>query len=322
MSLAQIYVKEKNNLKIIERRLESVLQAPHPILGQASLDLLRAGGKRIRPVLVLLASKYGDPDREEVLDSAVTLELIHMASLVHDDVVDDSGLRRGKPTVKAKWDNRVAMFTGDYIFARAIELISRFDHIQAHQMISKVIRDLSLGEIDQIRDLYNLDQNLRAYLLRIKRKTAILMALSCQLGGYAAGCSLELSGKLYYYGYCLGMSYQITDDILDFVGTEKQLGKPAGSDLRSGNITLPAFYALRNTQLHDLVVSLVQSDQASDQQWQTLIQSICSSDAITKSEQLSDRYLAKAREILKQLPDIPATRALEEIAGYVGTRNY
>jgi heptaprenyl diphosphate synthase len=245
-----------------------------------------------------------------------------MASLVHDDVVDDSGLRRGKPTVKAKWDNRVAMFTGDYIFARAIELISRFDHVQAHRMISKVIRDLSLGEIDQIRDLYNLNQNLRAYLLRIKRKTAILMALSCQLGGYASGCSLSLSGKLYYFGYCLGMSYQITDDILDFVGTEKQLGKPAGSDLRSGNITLPAFYALQDRQLHDAVAALLKSDQASDEEWQALIQAICASDAIARSEQLSDRYLDKARKVLKQLPQIPATKALEEIAGYVGTRNY
>ncbi|WP_010631660.1 polyprenyl synthetase family protein [Sporolactobacillus vineae] len=322
MSLAQIYLKEKKNLNIIERKLESYLQAPYPLLREASLDLLHAGGKRIRPILVLLASQYGDPDRKEVLDSAVTLELIHMASLVHDDVVDDSGLRRGKPTVKAKWDNRVAMFTGDYIFARAIELISRFDHVQAHRMISKVIRDLSLGEIDQIRDLYNLNQNLRAYLLRIKRKTAILMALSCQLGGYASGCSLSLSGKLYYFGYCLGMSYQITDDILDFVGTEKQLGKPAGSDLRSGNITLPAFYALQDRQLHDAVAALLQSDQASDEEWQALIQAICASDAIARSEQLSDRYLDKARKVLKQLPQIPATKALEEIAGYVGTRNY
>lgn len=298
------------------------MHAPHPLLSEASLDLLRAGGKRIRPVLVLLAAQYGDPDRKEVLDSAVTLELIHMASLVHDDVVDDSELRRGKPTVKAKWDNRVAMFTGDYIFARAIELISGFDHVQAHRMISKVIRDLSLGEIDQIRDLYNLNQNLRAYLLRIKRKTAILMALSCQLGGYASGCSLERSEKLYYFGYCLGMSYQITDDILDFVGTEKQLGKPAGSDLRSGNITLPAFYALKDHHLHDAVVSLVQSDQASDEDWKALIQAICASDAMTQSEQVSDRYLEKACQVLRQLPACPATEALEEIAGYVGTRKY
>ncbi|TGA98207.1 heptaprenyl diphosphate synthase component II [Sporolactobacillus shoreae] len=322
MTLAQIYAEQKKNLKIIEKRLEYSLEAPHPILNQASLDLLRAGGKRIRPLLVLLAAQYGDPERKEVMDSAVTLELIHMASLVHDDVVDDSDLRRGKPTVKAKWDNRVAMYTGDYIFARAIELISKFDHPKAHQVISKVIRDLSLGEIDQIRYLFNWKQNLRCYLLRIKRKTAILMALSCQLGGFASGCSDFVSKKLYYFGYFLGMSYQITDDVLDFVGTEKQLGKPAGSDLRNGNITLPAFYALQDRRLHDSVVSVLESNHPTEREWQSVVESIRNSDAIQMAENLSDLYLKKAIAKLHELPELRVTHSLQEIAEYVGTRKY
>ncbi|EST11720.1 heptaprenyl diphosphate synthase subunit II [Sporolactobacillus laevolacticus DSM 442] len=322
MTLSRIYSEQKRNLKMIEKRLESVLKTSHPILSEASLELLKAGGKRIRPLLTLLCAQYGDPDRREVMDSAVMLELIHMASLVHDDVVDDSELRRGKPTVKAKWDNRVAMFTGDYIFAKAIELISDFKNPEVHLSISKVIRDLSLGEIDQIKELYNWKQNLRVYLRRIKRKTALLMALSCQLGALASGCSSYVAMKLFYFGYYMGMSYQITDDILDFVGTEKQLGKPAGGDLKNGNITLPTFFALNTFGLRESILQVLETDHPDAETWAQVIQSIRDSGAIQASERLSDAYLRKGQEILDRLPQQRVTRSLKEIANYIGTRNY
>ncbi|MDD9148657.1 MULTISPECIES: polyprenyl synthetase family protein [unclassified Sporolactobacillus] len=322
MALASIYAEQKNNMKAIENRLEKALEAPHPILSEASMNLLRAGGKRIRPLLALISAQYGDPTRPEIIDSAATLELIHMASLVHDDVIDDSDLRRGKPTVKAQWDNRVAMYTGDFIFARAIEIISGFKSPEAHRLLSRVIRDLSLGEIDQIKDLYNWKQNLRCYLLRIKRKTAILMALSCQLGALSSGSDAAVARRLYYYGYFLGMSYQITDDILDFVGTDKQLGKPAGSDLRNGNITLPTYYALQKQDLHNRIVAILESENPSENDWNAVIDLIRDSGAIEASERLSDRYLQKAKDILDQLPAAKATHSLREIAEYIGKRRY
>ncbi|WKB37128.1 heptaprenyl diphosphate synthase component II [Terrilactibacillus sp. S3-3] len=306
----------------LKKELESTLQSAHPVLNEASLDLLRAGGKRIRPILVLLSARFGDRGRPEVKKAAVTLELIHMASLVHDDVTDDAELRRGKATVKAKWDNRVAMFTGDYIFAKAIELISEFDNPNAHLLISRTIRDLSLGEIEQIKDLYNWKQNLRRYLLRIKRKTAILMALSCQLGALAAGCDDQLARKLYYYGYFLGMSYQITDDILDFVGTEKQLGKPAGSDLRQGNITLPTLFALKNPELRGALIGVLEAEQPDEKAWRAAVSAVRTSGGIEQSEALSDRYLQKAKRILDDLPEPKTTRPLAMIADYIGRRKY
>ncbi|MCI1883167.1 MAG: polyprenyl synthetase family protein [Sporolactobacillus sp.] len=322
MSITRIYAEQKENLAIIEKKLAETLETSHSILHDAALNLLRAGGKRIRPLLVLFSSEYGDPLHREVIDAAVTLELIHMASLVHDDIVDDSDLRRGKPTVRAQWDNRVAIYTGDYIFAKAIELIAQFEHPKVHLIISRVIRDLSLGEIDQIRDLYNWHQNLRCYLRRIKRKTALLMALSCQLGAIAGGCGYDLSRRLYYFGYFLGMSYQITDDILDFVGTQKQLGKPAGSDLRSGNITLPTFYALRDPSLRESIVAVLDASHPGEKDWRTVIDRIRQSDAVDRSQRLSDRYLQKAVLILEALPKTAASEPLREIAAYVGERNY
>ncbi|BBN98940.1 polyprenyl synthetase family protein [Sporolactobacillus terrae] len=322
MTLSRIYLEKKSKLKSVERELESVLSVANPLLSEASLDLLKAGGKRIRPLLTLLCAEYGDAERKAVKDSAVMLELIHMASLVHDDVVDDSDLRRGKPTVKAQWNNRVAMFTGDFIFAKAIELISDVDNLEVHRSISRVIRDLSLGEIDQIKELYHWKQNLRTYLRRIKRKTALLMALSCQLGALSSGCSSEIGLKLYYFGYYLGMSYQITDDILDFIGTKKQLGKPAGGDLRNGNITLPTYFAMNQYGLRNSIRKVLENKNPSHEQWDAVIHSIRASGAIRDSEQLSNAYLQKGIDLLEQLPQVKVTHALRVIADYIGTRNY
>ncbi|MFT8708648.1 MAG: polyprenyl synthetase family protein [Sporolactobacillus sp.] len=322
MTLAKIYRQQKKKLSVIERELKLAVTSRHPLVEQAAEELIQAGGKRIRPMLALVTAEYGDSSSSQVIDAAVTLELIHMASLVHDDVVDNSDLRRGQPTVKAKWDNRFALFTGDFIFARAIERISGLANAQAQRIVSKVIRDLSLGEIEQINQLFHEDQNLRCYLLRIKRKTALLMALSCQLGALAAGCSDDFSHRLYYFGYFIGMSFQITDDILDFVGSEQELGKPAGSDLRNGNLTLPTLYAIRGSQQIKDKVSRVLSGSADDASaWDDLIASIRTSGAIEQSEQLSERYLNKATAIVDSLPTTNrATASLRAIAAYIGDR--
>ncbi|MTT31271.1 heptaprenyl diphosphate synthase component II [Terrilactibacillus sp. BCM23-1] len=321
MTIAGIYRTQKRNLKEIEQVMENLLKTNHTTLHQAAVDLLRAGGKRIRPILVMLSAEFGNPNHEDVKKAAVTLELIHMASLVHDDVVDNANLRRGKKTVKATWDNRVAMYTGDYIFAHSIEHMTGVHLPYAHQLVSKAIRDISLGEIEQIRHLYNVDQHLRHYLLRIKRKTALLIALSCQLGALTAGCSHDIVRKLYYFGYFIGMSYQIIDDILDFVGTEKQLGKPAGSDLKQGNITLPTLFALSIPDVRQRVVSCFESNNE-QADWDGAIQLVKQSGGIEYAESINERYLAKALNILKSLPQNQVTENLRKIAKYLGKRKY
>ncbi len=322
MSLVRIYKELKKDLNDIERQLEKTIEADHPVLFKAADDLLKAGGKRIRPVLVLLASQYGDEAPLANRHVAVSLELIHMASLVHDDVIDNAELRRGKKTVKAKYDNRVAMFTGDYIFARSIDLMTELENPEIHKQLSWGIMEMSLGEIEQIKDLFDLDQNLRTYLRRIKRKTALLMALSCELGALASGASRSVSRKLFYFGYFLGMSYQITDDILDFVGTEKQLGKPAGSDLKQGNVTLPTLIAIHKD--HDLkrtiAKKIAQSDNSGD--WERVINKIRVSSAIQSSQKLSDIYLKKAYKVLDKLPQNKPTESFRVIADYIGARKY
>ncbi|WP_421180555.1 heptaprenyl diphosphate synthase component II [Metabacillus dongyingensis] len=308
------------DLDLIEQELEKTVSSTEPLLSEAGLHLLQAGGKRIRPVFVLLSAMFGEYDIDKVKKVAIALEIIHMASLVHDDVIDDAELRRGKPTIKAKWDNRIAMYTGDYLFARSLEIMTSLENIAAHQILSKTIVEVSLGEIEQIKDKYDFDQNLRVYLRRIKRKTALLIAASCQLGAIAGGVPESIHKKLFLFGYYVGMSFQITDDILDFTSTEEELGKPVGGDLLQGNITLPVLYAMENPELKKKI-SKVTSD-TPHAEMAEIIDAISSSDAIERSIQVSDMYLQKGFSILNQLPKNRARSALTNIAKYIGKRKF
>ncbi|MDT9024664.1 MULTISPECIES: heptaprenyl diphosphate synthase component II [Rossellomorea] len=320
MKLNRMYSFLKTDIDEIEKELEVAIESESQLLQEASLHLLQAGGKRIRPVFVLLSAKYGQYDINIVKNVAVALELIHMASLVHDDVIDDAELRRGKPTIKAQWDNRIAMYTGDYIFARALEYMTNIKAPEAHQILSHTIVEVCKGEIAQIKDKYRFDQNLRDYLLRIKRKTALLIAVSCQIGAISSGAPEEIHRRLYRFGYNVGMSFQITDDILDLTASEEELGKPAGSDLWQGNITLPILYAMENPALKTKIERV--TEYTSPEEMKDIISSILATDAIDRSHQLSRMYLDRALEDLNHLPYNRVKKTLKNIANYIGKRKY
>ncbi|WP_257347702.1 heptaprenyl diphosphate synthase component II [Pseudalkalibacillus decolorationis] len=321
MKLTTIYSHLRNDLSMVEKDLERTIEAQHSILQEASSQLLKAGGKRIRPVFVLLSAQFGQYDIDRVKRAAVALELIHMASLVHDDVIDDASLRRGKPTIKAQWDNRVAMYTGDYIFARSIEYITYLNNTKAHRVLSEAIVEMSLGEIEQIRDQYNLEQNVRNYLRRIKRKTALLISVSCELGALASDTDEYTLSHLKRFGYYVGMAFQITDDILDFTGTEKQLGKPAGGDLQQGNITLPVFFAMKDPMFTKQLAQACKNQPIGREAVNGLIRNIHNNDSIEKSKWVADRYLQKAYDALEPLPNSRSKKALLQIAEYIGNRD-
>ena len=320
MKLNRMYSFLKADIDEIEKELEVAIESESLLLQEASLHLLQAGGKRIRPVFVLLSAKFGQYDINIVKNVAVALELMHMASLVHDDVIDDAELRRGKPTIKAQWDNRIAMYTGDYIFARALEYMTSIKVPEAHQILSHTLVELCKGEIAQIEDKYRFDQNLRNYLLRIKRKTALLIAVSCQLGAISSGAPEEIHRRLYRFGYNVGMSFQITDDILDLTASEEELGKPAGSDLWQGNITLPILYAMENPDLKSKIERV--TEYTTPDEMKEVISSIQATDAIDRSHELSRMYLDRALKDLEHLPYNRVKKSLKNIANYIGKRKY
>ncbi|TFJ93813.1 heptaprenyl diphosphate synthase component II [Lentibacillus salicampi] len=321
MKLTKTYGHLKKELDIIEHALTEAIQSDHDVLRESSTKLLQAGGKRIRPVFVLLCGQFGNFDINRIKTVAVSLELIHMASLVHDDVIDDAPLRRGKPTIKQLYGNRVAMYTGDFILARALENITRLSDPEAHRVLSKTMVQLSAGEIEQIRDKYNWKQNLRDYLRRIKRKTALLIATSCQLGAIASDAPVDYAKKLFRYGYYVGMSYQIIDDILDFTASEAELGKPAGNDLLQGNVTLPILYAMEDQAFYKLLKGkFFNPEQVTDSDMNQLLEKLKETDAIPQSYRVSDHYLQKALKELDGIPDHKAKHTLQSIAKYIGKR--
>lgn len=320
MNIKLIYARLKADISVIEKELEHAVSSASPVLEDASVHLLQAGGKRIRPVLLLLSAKFGDYDIHHIKHAATSLELIHMASLVHDDVIDDAMIRRGEHTVKAAWDNRVAMYAGDFIFAAALKSITEIRDVEAHRILSKTMTELCIGEIIQIKDKYRYDQTLRDYLRRIKRKTAILIAASCQLGAIAAGAPPHIHKRLYEYGYNVGMSFQITDDILDFTATEKELGKPAGGDLLQGNVTLPALYAMEDANIRNEITAIHAHSSYDDVN--RIIAVLKRTDAIERSHKLSQRYLDRALAILNELPEGRHRQSLEDIALFIGKRTY
>lgn len=325
MQIATVYKDVKHDIQRIEKRLATVIDADHPILHKASIQLLRAGGKRIRPIFALLSAEFGNKveHAEEIEAVATALELIHMASLVHDDVVDDADLRRGKPTIKQLYDDKTAIYTGDYILACALEEMTKVKSIKVHQVLAKSLVHVVEGEMYQIEDKYQVNQNLRQYLRRIKRKTALLIASSCKLGALTAGTSKEDANRLFQYGYNVGMSFQIIDDILDFTSTKETLGKPVGNDLLQGHLTLPVLYAMEDdTFKAELERLFYNPSLMNERAIEELVDVLHGTDAIQNAYDLSDLYLQKALNSLTKLENIKAKQTLIKIATLLGKRNY
>lgn len=319
MKLIEIYRELIDDLQFIEEELYRAIDTPHFMMKETAKHLLDAGGKRIRPVFVLLGGKCGHYQIEQIKYAAVALELIHMATLVHDDVIDNAETRRGKKTVKAKWDNRVAMYTGDFILARALQYITQLPDQRVHQILSRAMVEMCIGEIEQIRALFQWNQNLRTYLLRIKRKTALLMAISCQLGGLVCQAREDIVQALYRFGYYVGMAFQITDDILDFTGTEKQLGKPAGSDLLQGNVTLPVLASFNDPSVKEEIISQFESGKPN---MPHIVQLVKSSGGIGYAKELAQNYLTKARASLEVIKGNKSVDTLLQIADFIEKRSY
>lgn len=312
----------RKDLKQVEAELNQYVDAPNPLLAESSAHLLKAGGKRLRPAFALLAAKFYRYSLEHLLPLAVALELIHMASLVHDDVVDASVTRRGRPTVRAQWGNRVSIHTGDYLFAKSLILISKYEDPRVAEVLSRVSVKMCQGEIQQISTAFDADQGLKDYFYRIKRKTALLISASCQLGAVVSGAPDKIVRALALYGYNLGMAFQITDDILDMIADEKELGKAVGSDLRQGIVTLPVIYAMQHSPQRDTLRRIVSTKDKGQPEVLQAIDIIKASGAIDYSFNISQKYIFKAKKQLEMLPNVKTKKTLAQIADFINIRRY
>lgn len=292
------------------------------LLGEASSYLIAAGGKRLRPAFVLLSGKLFGAPADRLVPLAVAVELFHMATLVHDDVVDNADLRRNLPTVRAEWGDAIALYTGDYLLAQALMMISKCGQEQISRLLAEVSVSMCQGEIEQIDTAGRIDQGVRTYLRRIKRKTALLISACCLIGAMVGEADRSSAWHIKQFGYFLGMAFQITDDILDFEGSEDIFGKPVGNDLRQGIFTLPAIYALNDQQFGPQLAGLILMQDKEAVDWDAALNLIRQSGSLDKARNVCNNYLQKARKQLLALPDLKERRILAELTDFVEKRNF
>mgnify|MGYP001204727149 CR=1 FL=1 len=239
-----IFEPIQEGLARVESTLSQLANNGFPFLSKTLVHVYETSGKRFRPALTLLASGFHPHDSAKVEIMATAVELLHIATLIHDDTVDGSSFRRGKATLSSMWGRNVAVLVGDYIFASSATFVCDTGHVGVIRRFSETIMDLSSGELRELVGTFSCDQTLDGYYQRIYEKTASLFTTAGESGAILSGAPAEQVNALKEYSCQMGMAFQIVDDILDFKGTEKEIGKPVGSDLAHGILTLPAFIAL------------------------------------------------------------------------------
>ena len=311
-------------LERLEKTLCEALASPAPLISEVGTHLVRSGGKRLRPALYLLAAKSCEGfDEKKAMPLAAAVELIHMASLVHDDVIDRAQTRRGAATANAKWGNQVAVLTGDYIFAQAFSMVSRKGYTEeVGERLAALVQGLCAGEILQDSALYTVAHDLEEYEQRIAMKTADFLSVCCELGGMVGGASPETCAGLKAYGKAIGMAFQITDDLLDVTGDEGRIGKPAGNDIRQGVVTLPVIRALEKSPDRDELRGIITDREMTDEMVARAIEIVRASDGVAVARARADEYLEEARRILPEVVGGEAREAFLRAATYIGQRDF
>ncbi|MDA0674338.1 MAG: solanesyl diphosphate synthase [Cyanobacteria bacterium] len=316
-SVTSLFAPVEADLNELTSNLKQLVGARHPILYAAAEHLFGAGGKRIRPAIVLLLARATTPT-EDILPQhrrlAEITEMIHTASLVHDDVVDESEVRRGVPTVHSSFGNRIAVLAGDFLFAQSSWYLANLDNLRVVKLLSQVIMDLAEGEIQQGLNRFDTGLSIEAYLEKSYYKTASLIANSAKSVGVLSGLPERDIENLYGYGRHLGLAFQVVDDILDFTGSTEVLGKPAGSDLKSGNLTAPALYALEETPY---LGTLIEREFAEAGDWEQAFDLIHSSRGIGRSRELALYHAEQATRCLSDLSASDSRQALLDLTSYV-----
>jgi len=246
MNLDTIFSPIKKELEVFDRKLKESLDSDSPLIYQVAGHILERKGKRLRPALVYLSAKANGEKREKLTQAALAIELLHTATLLHDDVVDQSQTRRGQQTVNSRWNNLVSVLMGDYLFAKAFKIMMTTESSPLLQAISKATERVSFGELLQVQECFNYDLDEKLYLDIIREKTASLFSVSCE-SGVILSKNNNHNQNLKSYGENFGIAFQITDDLLDLIGKKEKTGKELGNDLKEGKITLPLIYAFNRT---------------------------------------------------------------------------
>jgi octaprenyl-diphosphate synthase len=323
LELKAIYQSVGQDLAKVESQIKTVTEVDFPGLAEL-LEHILLGGKAIRPALTFLSAKFYKYDLDLLLPMATSVELMHTSTLVHDDAIDKSAVRRGRPTVNSLWGVDRAVLLGDYLFAKAGEFAALTGNLRVIRLFSQTLQIISSGELKQTFDAFNLEQSRRQYFERITAKTASLFSLSTQSGAVLSDAPEESIRALEGYGTNLGIAFQVVDDLLDFIGSERELGKPVGSDLAQGTLTLPAMLLLEqypeDNPVRELFGNPDVPEEARQEKIKRAIDMVGNSPVEGECYKVAADYCDKARRELESLPDKPTRKTLVEITDFVISR--
>lgn len=320
MNTVTFFTSVQDQLQFIEARIrEQAGDEHHPDLRSALEHLLAAGGKRIRPTLGLLVGNMLGAPEEKLITLGASVELLHTATLVHDDLIDGALLRRGMPTLNARWSPAATVLTGDFLFARAAKLAAATDYLPLMKLFADTLAVIVSGELTQLFSARGMIER-KNYYQRIYAKTASLFEMSALAASMVATEDEDIRESMRTFGYEVGMAFQLMDDVLDFTGDQSTVGKPIGSDLLNGLVTLPAiFYAEANPQDED-VISLPNGGWKDTARVQRLVDAIRQSPAIEQAMEEAHQAVCRALSALEESPASPEKEALEDLAKFIVDR--
>jgi len=314
-----IYAPIQEELAQVEGALQAIKRLDFPQLSEMLDAVLASGGKMLRPSVALLAGKFGNDHQELLVPLAASIELLHTATLVHDDVIDKASTRRGRPTANSLFDNSASVMLGDYMFAHAADLTARTGNIEVVRVFSRTLMAMASGELGQDMTAYDYSQTTRQYFQRIAGKTASLFAAAAEGGAIVSGAPEAWRRALRDYGENLGIAFQIVDDILDFSGDEAEMGKPVGSDLLQGTLTLPSLL-LMERRPHDNPVERFFRHRRSSRYLAEAVEMVLNSGILDECYRVAGEFRSRAQAALDALPATPARESLADIADYVVKR--
>jgi octaprenyl-diphosphate synthase len=320
LELSEIYKPVQEDLAAVQAELKTICQVENPYLGELLEYSLRGGGKKIRPILALLSAKSYNYNLDILMPIAMAVELMHLATLMHDDTIDNSAMRWGRPTVNKLWGTEQAVLLGDYLFAQTGELVARTNNLRVIKLLPLTLMIITSGEIAQSRSAFRLKQARKNYLHRIASKTAALFVMATESGAILSEAPEEGIEIMREYGHNLGIAFQIVDDILDFIGTEEEMGKPVGSDLSQGTLTLPAMLLLEHYPGEDNPVRKLFHARDGQEYISQAIEQVRNSPIIEECFKIATDYRNRACQRLEQLPDTEACRSLHELADFIINR--
>jgi heptaprenyl diphosphate synthase len=317
---ATLEAEVRTRLDQVEQALEKSVHAEASgMLTETSSYLIAAGGKRFRAMLVLLAGYFGDPTDPRLVPGSVSIELVHLATLYHDDVIDEADARRGAPSANVRWDNTVAILTGDFLFARASEISTDLG-TDVCRLLARTIAVLCDGQIREVDSSAKVEQEISNYLEIIRRKTASLIATSCRLGAMLSDAGPEAVEVLDEFGDALGMAYQLSDDIMDITSSQMELGKEPGQDLREGVYTLPVLHALAHDEHREELSRILSHGSPDGEMLDRALEIVRSGGSVDAARAAVTDEVRRATRLAERLPEGAARHALIQLAKFLAAR--